>query len=621
MSLPIPSREAQASMVTPYQEWSPGKITIPMPPKDIEHTESNVRNGLDGWDRDVVEYGRDSYGNPFIDLGVDHTTAHAEEQKRARRARKQVANHKLTQLSLEDALKIGTEDGEWTEDSTCSVNTDISRPPFQRLHEASLSFFHTRTSLWNNMRMRSQWHKMRNALGIVTHLPGLHWPGSGDTPQWYSMTHAACSSATKRQKEGYKNWEIGEICPLLHSPERAVREFLTILRQEGDSIWNPSTAIRTAEIFAALMGYLSYYEVLSDDHIAPSFERAVKLAKSGPRLLREAFRLEEELLTGFNRACWELTGSSDLVSNHSFSILSSDSMEGEPSVPEEDRPSEPNEDKPLKFKVGKPSEFPDEKPSEPTEGSTPEPAAEVSSGSPEQHAEKWSSGWFTGCFEPPMQPSITSEQAARMLGPLVAPHPVDSVLLMSPITYSCRVVTAVYPPERQEGPAFQSSFYRLRTSPAPWTEDEMLHERGPARGSETDASGGKAYGEDVEIVARPSVGGEKATLTEPAELDIWVDGVALGLDSNVHWLVGMGIRAHWAQIGVENQHVWWIAHVKDYVLPSSWRTPAAEQDATTRDPPLPYNLPQYLKGVADGKDANVSTPDAGSSMAQEDDAA
>lgn len=55
------------------------------------------------------------------------------------------------------------------------------------------------------------------------------------------------------------------------------------------------------------MGYLEFYEILTDDHIAPAFKRAVQLAKAGPRLLREAHKFEGEVGKGFNPACWTLT--------------------------------------------------------------------------------------------------------------------------------------------------------------------------------------------------------------------------------------------------------------------------------------------------------------------------
>lgn len=62
------------------------------------------------------------------------------------------------------------------------------------------------------------------------------------------------------------------------------------------------------------MGYFEFYDVITDEHLVPALKRAVKLAKAGPRLLREAFKLEEEVdkVTGFNRAGWALIGGSYL---------------------------------------------------------------------------------------------------------------------------------------------------------------------------------------------------------------------------------------------------------------------------------------------------------------------
>jgi hypothetical protein len=51
------------------------------------------------------------------------------------------------------------------------------------------------------------------------------------------MKFHARHQATQRQREEYDNWEIGEICALIRSPELAVRGFIAMLRQTGDSIW------------------------------------------------------------------------------------------------------------------------------------------------------------------------------------------------------------------------------------------------------------------------------------------------------------------------------------------------------------------------------------------------
>lgn len=62
------------------------------------------------------------------------------------------------------------------------------------------------------------------------------------------------------------------------------------------------------------MGYFQLYEIITDQHLAYAFNRSVKLAKTGPRLLREAFKFEEDIDkdTGFNRASWALIGGSYL---------------------------------------------------------------------------------------------------------------------------------------------------------------------------------------------------------------------------------------------------------------------------------------------------------------------
>lgn len=114
----------QAKLVTPFDQWTPPNITIPTPPTDIEHTDANVRNGLNGWAAEVAKRGRDSFGNPLVELGVDHSTAHIEEVRRARQQRLQEKSHKFRQVSLENSWKLGHEEGDWTERGTCFVNVD-----------------------------------------------------------------------------------------------------------------------------------------------------------------------------------------------------------------------------------------------------------------------------------------------------------------------------------------------------------------------------------------------------------------------------------------------------------------------------------------------------------------
>lgn len=121
---PIPSRSEQAKKVTPFDQWSPPSITIPRPPTDIEYTDDNVRNGLNGWADDVAELARDSYGNPLVELGVDHSTEHQEAKRRERQRRRNEKETKFNQVSLGDSWKLGVEGLTWTEKRTCSVNAD-----------------------------------------------------------------------------------------------------------------------------------------------------------------------------------------------------------------------------------------------------------------------------------------------------------------------------------------------------------------------------------------------------------------------------------------------------------------------------------------------------------------
>ncbi len=227
--------------------------------------------------------------------------------------------------------------------------------------------------------------------------------------------------------------------------------------------------------------------------------------------------------------------------------------------------------------------------------------------------------------------------AKEMITPLVSPVPIDSLRLINYIAYGRRVVTEVFPPQKCDGLAFMSTFYRLRTVPAPWTMDERWKEPSPIRRSEMEgnADADSPEEDDTEDLALEL---EQDTIPEPAEVDIWVDGKALGLEGNASWLVGIGLRARWVEVGVDKQQSWWIARLKDceftepkelteVVFPSIWRMSDADRAAAEADPPAPYNQPQYTArqgnedGRADegedaGEDAGAGT-DAGVAKAAE----
>jgi hypothetical protein len=151
--------------------------------------------------------------------------------------------------------------------------------------------------------------------------------------------------------------------------------------------------------------------------------------------------------------------------------------------------------------------------------------------------------------------------AKEMITPLISPLPIDSLRLINYIAYGRRVVTEVFPPQKCDGPAFLSTFYRLRTVPAPWTMDERWKEPSPTRRAEMERNADDPEEDDGGEDAALEL--EQDTIAEPAELDIWVDGKALGLEGDASWLVGIGLRARWAEVGINKQQSWWIARLKD----------------------------------------------------------
>jgi hypothetical protein len=102
------------------------------------------------------------------------------------------------------------------------------------------------------------------------------------------------------------------------------------------------------------MGYLDFYDILTDEHIAPGFKRAVKLAKAGPRLLREAYKVEEQIDNGFNRACWTLTGGSYMKRDANWQLqLAEGPVAPEPSQTSKPAPDEEQGENEWLSPVGK----------------------------------------------------------------------------------------------------------------------------------------------------------------------------------------------------------------------------------------------------------------------------
>lgn len=149
--------------------------------------------------------------------------------------------------------------------------------------------------------------------------------------------------------------------------------------------------------------------------------------------------------------------------------------------------------------------------------------------------------------------------AISHLESIFAPLPVTEVKLWNWIAFDRRRVTAVFSPDAlSEGaPAFTTRYHRFRTEPAPWSEEEGWKGRAPHKaagdstldGNEHVSPGGAKFEQ------------EKDTCPIPAELDVWVD--CTGIENfDPQCVVGMGIRARWAQIGTEDKK-WWIFKLKD----------------------------------------------------------
>lgn len=145
----------------------------------------------------------------------------------------------------------------------------------------------------------------------------------------------------------------------------------------------------------------------------------------------------------------------------------------------------------------------------------------------------------------------------------MAPLPAQSIRLINYIAFGRRIVTAVIPPEKNDGPTFKSTFYRLRTAPAPWSIDERWREPGAMVRSDIERDAEQDEPESPEVHELPTFELEEDTIAEPDVIDIWVNGNELGIEGDGSWLVGLGLRARWAQIGVDEERSWWIARLKD----------------------------------------------------------
>lgn len=144
----------------------------------------------------------------------------------------------------------------------------------------------------------------------------------------------------------------------------------------------------------------------------------------------------------------------------------------------------------------------------------------------------------------------------------------DKVSLQGHLPYARRRISAVIPPATAS-PFFSSTarcHWRLVTVKAPWTAAEKW--RGSKLLFEDDFDGTDST--DGDSISLDALEGEQATIAEPNELDIWIEGEALQtLKGGPQAAIGMGLRGRWGLMGT-CEATWWAFKAKDcmYILSS-----------------------------------------------------
>lgn len=110
---PISSKAEQARKVAPFHEWAPAPITVPEPPSN-NITYQDIRGGIRGWVDATQQQGRDSHGQPFVDLGIKSEYEVLQREQQAAKRPEANANSRAS-VSLADSWRIGREDGDWVE--------------------------------------------------------------------------------------------------------------------------------------------------------------------------------------------------------------------------------------------------------------------------------------------------------------------------------------------------------------------------------------------------------------------------------------------------------------------------------------------------------------------------
>jgi hypothetical protein len=150
--------------------------------------------------------------------------------------------------------------------------------------------------------------------------------------------------------------------------------------------------------------------------------------------------------------------------------------------------------------------------------------------------------------------------------PHVRPHVYDtaSVKLIGHIPYARRLIRAVRAPELNHGSPddFRRTLWQLVTAPAPWTPAEKWRSQPISLPEDDELDGTDSIEGDFNRTNE--LEGEQATLEEPDDLIIWVEGSELeALPNGPAGAIGMGLRGRWGMFGSDDGNAWWAFKAKD----------------------------------------------------------
>lgn len=163
---------------------------------------------------------------------------------------------------------------------------------------------------------------------------------------------------------------------------------------------------------------------------------------------------------------------------------------------------------------------------------------------------------------------IALNRAVRpYLTALAYPLSVDEVTLLQYLPYARRRISAVLPPlpPSPNRSTYAHKLHRIVTVPAPSTSEEkwrVYSRQFDGNSAEEDDNQSGIYEDDARRFEA-----EDATVKEPEELVIWVEGEISDSQMDLKRFVGIGLQGRWAMMGKgsagEGANQWWSFEAKD----------------------------------------------------------